>query len=59
MRLFDSVYLAVFGPECGIRLIYKSLHVGTRDGTVIIPADGSYVRYISNTWYDGVDTENL
>jgi hypothetical protein len=30
-----------------------------RPGVLIIPSDGSYVRFISDTWYDGIDIENL
>lgn len=28
-------------------------------GTLIIPRDGSYTRFIRDSWYDGVDVENL
>lgn len=31
----------------------------TNEGVYIIPRDGSYVRFIRDSWYDGVNPESL
>lgn len=35
------------------------LFVSVRDGVLIIPADRSYKRFISNSWYDDEDIAGL
>lgn len=37
----------------------EKLFVSVRDGVLIIPADRSYKRFISNTWYNDINTDEL
>lgn len=55
-------WIKIMGPDyCGAIAHSGKVYVypDHNGGCIIFPADGSYKRFISKTWYDGVDVENL
>lgn len=39
--------------------VNDKIFVREKGGVAIFPMDGSYYRFISDSWYDGVDLQNL
>jgi hypothetical protein len=48
-----------YGKPTGGVIREGKLFVSVRDGVLIIPADRSYKRFISNTWYHDEDIAGL
>lgn len=42
-----------------IKVHGEKAFIAVDGGVIILPRDGSYKRFISNTWYNDINTDNL
>lgn len=50
--IYFGKWIIPFKNRKDCTIIDKNVHLASKNGTYILPKDGSYVRFISNSWYE-------
>lgn len=50
--LYFGEWMIPYYNRANVTIHPDKAHVYVKNGTYILPKDGSYIRYISNSWYE-------